>query len=86
MEQAPYAAACEAVQPESDLLKSLQQQLKQSPENRAGLIQQFWEKVQNQTTPIIEPLDQDHVRLIFYGKQPNIMCVWSVARVMIMNG
>ena len=68
MEQAPYAAACEAVQPESDLLKSLQQQLKQSPENRAGLIQQFWEKVQNQTTPIIEPLDQDHVRLIFLWK------------------
>lgn len=27
IEQAPYAAACEAVQPKSDLLKSLQQQL-----------------------------------------------------------
>ncbi|MGX3021348.1 esterase family protein [Ursidibacter sp. B-7004-1] len=47
------------------LLQELVLALKQSPEQQGHLLEQFWETVKEQGTPLIEPLDQKMSRVTF---------------------
>lgn len=71
--QFSYAAPCEAVQPKSAWLQQIQAQLKTSSlaydqtttQVQQNILNDFWDKVATKTTPLIEPVDQEHSRIIF---------------------
>ncbi|CAB1221790.1 alpha/beta hydrolase-fold protein [Acinetobacter bouvetii] len=63
--QQQYAAPCEAVIPQSQLLKKIQGQLKSQPQKSAPILNSFWKQVTQHGTPYIEKLDADHSRMIF---------------------
>lgn len=60
-----YAAPCEAVLPQSQLLKNIQQQLKLNPQYKQKTIESFWQSVQQHGTPYIEKVDENQSRVIY---------------------
>jgi enterochelin esterase-like enzyme len=72
----PYAVPCEAIQPQSDVLKKLTEKLTTS-QDHAQVIQQFWTDINSKHTPIIEKITDDESRLIFLwrGAQHNVRLV-----------
>lgn len=60
-----YAAPCESVQPESRRLKLLQAQLQAKPKQSAKIIEQFWQDIAQQGTPLAEKIDPQNSRIIF---------------------
>ena len=64
----PYAAACEDVKAQSQILLNLQHQLNQNPKQHAQIIEDFWKRVELMGTPIIENYDEKHNRIIFLWK------------------
>ncbi|MFH7766172.1 alpha/beta hydrolase-fold protein [Acinetobacter sp. BSP-28] len=63
--QHQYAAPCEAVIPQSNLLKKIQGQLKNQPKEKEQLLNSFWKDVAQHGTPYIEKLDAERSRMIF---------------------
>lgn len=72
-----YAAPCEAVQAQSQALKTLQQNIQQSPLQKNQLIEAFWQQAKTKGTPLIETVDQNQSRIIFLyrGAQHNVRLV-----------
>lgn len=73
-----YAEPCEAIKPESDLLRYLVQQLEARPKNQHNkVITQFWQKITLTQTPIIEPINASSSRVIYLwrGAQHNVRLV-----------
>lgn len=73
-----YAAPCEAVQPESELLKNINQQLKHTETaHQKILIEQFWQKIAASHTPIVEQINDTTSRVIYLwrGAQHNVRLV-----------
>lgn len=60
-----YASPCEAVQPQSEVLKKLQQNIQQLPEQTAHFVEAFWAKTKKIGTPQIESLNENEDRMIF---------------------
>ncbi|MCL6230975.1 alpha/beta hydrolase-fold protein [Acinetobacter amyesii] len=73
----PYAAACEDVKAQSQILLNLQHQLNQNPKQHAQIIEDFWKRVELIGTPIIENYDEKHDRIIFLwkGAQHNVRLI-----------
>lgn len=63
-----YAAPCEDISPQSQLLINFQKALLKSPNNTLTLQNNFWQNIQKQGTPIIEPINKTTSRLIFLWK------------------
>lgn len=61
----PYAPACEAVKPQSELLKNVQKQLQQSSQKQEHIFKNFWKHIKTTGTPYVEPIDDYHSRVIF---------------------
>lgn len=73
-----YAEPCEAIRPESDLLRHLVQQLDAQPEGQHNkVITQFWQKIGSIQTPIIDPINESLSRIIYLwrGAQHNVRLV-----------
>jgi len=73
-----YASPCEAVKPESDLLRNLSQQLEATPKiQRNKIIEKFWQSIEKAQTPIIEKLNDDLSRVIYLwrGAKHNVRLV-----------
>lgn len=73
-----YAAPCEAIQPESDLLINFNKQLKQTKTSqRIRVIEQFWQKIVATQTPIVEKINETSSRVIYLwrGAQHNVRLV-----------
>lgn len=64
-----YAPACESVQPQSQLLRLVQEKIESrtqnSQEDTDETLRLFWEKVEKNGTPYIENLDNQYSRVIF---------------------
>lgn len=73
----PYAAACEDVKAQSQILLNLQHQLGQNPKQHAQILEDFWKRVELMGTPIIENYDEKHDRIIFLwkGAQHNVRLI-----------
>lgn len=73
-----YAAACEDVKPESDVLHRLTQQLAAVPNSqRSKIIEQFWQGVAQSQTPIVEKINANTSRVIYLwrGAKYNVRLV-----------
>lgn len=72
-----YAPACESVQPESQLLNSIQKKLTQNPEKNQKIITKFWESVAKQGTPFVKKIDQKQSRVIYLwrGAKHNVRLI-----------
>jgi len=73
-----YAAPCEAVKSKSDLLSNLSKQLQViAPSQLNRLIEQFWQKIKAQQTPIVEPINENFSRVIYLwrGAKQNVRLV-----------
>ena len=74
----PYAAPCEAVKPDSDLLSTLNKQLVTvSAKQRNQVIEEFWQQITTTQTPIIEKLSESSSRVIYLwrGAKHNVRLV-----------
>ena len=73
----PFAAACEDVKAQSQILLNLQHQLNQNPKQHAQILEDFWKRVELIGTPIIENYDEKHDRIIFLwkGAQHNVRLI-----------
>lgn len=60
-----YAQPCEAIVPDSIVLKNLQAQLDKTPEQREKILSNFWEKIAKQQTPIIETINAGSSRIVY---------------------
>lgn len=73
-----YAAPCEDVKPESDVLRHFSQQLKTIPKIRRNqIIEEFWQSVEKSQTPIVEKINSETSRVIYLwrGAQYNVRLV-----------
>lgn len=80
-----YAAPCEEIEPKSVWLQQIQTQLSSASrasdqrtiQNKQNILEDFWTKVAHNTTPLIEPIDKAHSRIIFLwrGAQHNVRLI-----------
>ena len=72
-----YAQPCEEILPQSEQLKSIQNKIAQSPQERKKYLNQFWDHVKGIGTPLIEPIDQHNSRMIFLwrGAEHNVRLI-----------
>lgn len=76
-----YAAPCEAVQPQSSRLKSIQKQLQKNSnpwiQNKQALLDEFWNEVKVAGTPLIEKIDAKTSRMTFLwrGAEHNVRLI-----------
>ena len=72
-----YAAPCEEIAVQSDLLKQLDKQINAQSNNKERLIENFWTNIQKQKTPIIENYNSTHQRVIYLyrGAQHNVRLI-----------
>lgn len=73
-----YASPCEAVEPESDLLRNLRQKLDAEPKSQhSRVIEQFWQGLAKSQTPIVEKLNDASSRVIYLwrGAKYNVRLV-----------
>ncbi len=82
----PYAAACEDVKAQSQILLNLQHQLNQNPKQRAQILEDFWKRVELMGTPIIENYDEQHSRIVFLwkGAQHNVRLIGGPSIVKLL--
>ena len=74
-----YAKPCEEIQPQSQLLKALQQKIASQPSQHdiSDTLNHFWKQIESQGTPIVETLDSEHSRVIYLwrGAQHNVRLI-----------
>ena len=72
-----YAQPCEAILPQSEQLKAIQNKIAQSPQERKKLLNQFWDHAKGIGTPLIEPIDGQNSRMIFLwrGAEHNVRLI-----------